>query len=134
MKNLVNKIYPHYISYSDNLELISFSSLHEFFKDFSMFPDFLNLIQLKTMFFSLHEIVCEQIDNFTNEFEKKIINEIKNNKKLNFNSFMDALLLTSDFIKGNQEQNNIEKLIYLVERMSNSQGVTKSQLKSGKLL
>ena len=57
-----------------------------------------------------------------------------NNKKLNFNSFMDALLLTSDFIKGNQEQNNIEKLIYLVERMSNSQGVTKSQLKSGKLL
>ena len=134
MKNLVNKIYPHYISYSDNLELISFSSLHEFFKDFSMFPDFLNLIQLKTMFFSLHEIVCEQIDNFTNEFEKKIINEIKNNKKLNFNSFMDALLLTSDFIKGNQEQNNIEKIIYLVERMSNSQGVTKSQLKSGKLL
>ena len=87
MKNLVNKIYPHYISYSDNLELISFSSLHEFFKDFSMFPDFLNLIQLKTMFFSLHEIVCEQIDNFTNEFEKKIINEIKNNKKLNFNCF-----------------------------------------------
>lgn len=130
----MNIIYPHYANYADNNELIDYSGLYNFYKDFEVFPDLINLIQLKTIYSSLHEILSEQILNEENEIEIKLIKEIKDNYKINFNSFMDTLLLTSIHIRNQEDITSIERILYLVQRMANSKGADKSCLKSGKFL
>jgi len=134
LRNLVSIIYPHFANYCDNNELIDYSGVYKFYKDFEIFPDLINLIQLKTIYFSLHEILSEQIGNEENEIEIKLIKEIKDNCKINFNSFMDTLLLTSIHIRTAENITSIERILHLVQRIANSKGVTKSCLKSGKFL
>ena len=135
MRNLVNIIYPHYANYADNYELIGYVGVHNFFKDFDVFPDLINLIQLKTIFSSLHGILAEQIlSEENNEIDIKFIKEIKDHGKINFNSFMDTLLLTSIHIRKEEEISSIERILYLIQRMANSKGVSISCLKSGKFL
>lgn len=134
LRNLVNIIYPHYANYADNKELIDYGRLFNFYKDFEIFPDLINLIQLKTIFSSLHEILAEQIFSEENEIEIDLIKEIKDNGKINFNSFMDSLLLTSIYIRREEDISSIERILYLIQRMANSKGISKSCLKSGKFL
>lgn len=130
----MNIIYPHYANYADNNELIDYSGVFNLYKDFEIFPDLLNLIQLKTIFASLHEILAEQTLNEENEIDIRHVKEIKENCKINFNSFMDTLLLTSIHIRSEEDITSIERILYLVQRMANSKGVTKSCMKSGKFL
>lgn len=113
-------------------ELIDYAGVYNFYKDFEIFPKLINLIQLKTIFFSLHEILAEQTASEETEFDFKLIIEIKDNLKINFNSFMDTLLLSSIHIRTNEDITEIEKILYLIQRMANSKGVNKSYLKSGK--
>lgn len=122
------------MNYADNNELIDYRGVNNFYKDFEIFPDLINLIQLKTIFSSLHEILAEQILDEENEIEITLIKEIKDNCKINFNSFMDTLLLTSIHIRTEEDITSIERILYLVQRMANSKGVAKSCLKSGKFL
>lgn len=126
---MVNLIYPHFSNYADLKELIDFEGVYKFYKDFEIFPNLLNLIQLKTIFSSLHEILVEDLD-----VEYILGKEIKDNNKINFNSFMDTLLLTSIHIKKEEDLSPIERILYLIQRMSRSKGVNKSHLKSGKFL
>ena len=44
---------------------------------------------------------------------------------------MDAILLSSTHLKALEELNEIERIIFIVERMSVSPGISKSQLRSG---
>lgn len=134
MRSLVEIIYPHYTNYADNNELIDYTGVYNFYKDFEIFPDIINLIHLKTIYSSLHEILAEQILNEENEIDIRLIKEIKDNNKINFNSFMDTLLLISIHIRAEEEITSIERILYLVQRMANSKGVSKSCLKSGKFL
>ncbi len=132
MRNLVYIIYPHYVNYADKEDLINYAGVYNFFKDFEIYPKLINLIQLKTIFFSLHEILSEQISIEENEYDFKEIKEIKEKLKINFNSFMDTILLSSIHIRLNEEISHIEKILYLIKRMGNSKGVNKSHSKTGK--
>ena len=70
-------------------------------------------------------------ENNLEEFYKK---EIIKNLKINFDFFMDSILLASVHLKGLEEQNDIEKILFIVEKMAFSKGISKSQLRSGQTL
>ena len=64
----------------------------------------------------------------------KVKSEIKKNVALNFDLFLDSLALSSLHSKIHDESSELEKIIFLAERMCQSQGVMKSQIKSGQTL
>lgn len=135
MRIIIPLIYPHYLNYCDKFELIDFEQFNQFFRDFDLFPNVLNLIQLKNIFFTLQELIKYQIVN-TKESNLEAIykNEVVKKIKINFDYFMDAILLTIIHVKGMDENTEIEKIIYIVEKMSNSEGIEKSQKRSGHTL
>jgi hypothetical protein len=45
----------------ENHGFISFEQFFEFYKDFSIFPDIINLIQLKDIFFTLSELLVKEL-------------------------------------------------------------------------
>ncbi len=55
-----------YKFYSNKNNLMSFDQIFDFFKDFSLFPDLINLVQLRSIFHSLSEI-------YSNEIYRKIL-------------------------------------------------------------
>jgi hypothetical protein len=54
-------ILPYYSCYMENHGFLSFEQFFEFYKDFSIFPDIINLIQLKNIFFTLSEILVKEL-------------------------------------------------------------------------
>ncbi len=53
---------------------------------------------------------------------------------ISFDLFMDALIIISIEYNANEEFNDLEKITYLFEKMSQSKGIGKSQMRSGKQL
>lgn len=125
---------------------MSFENFYEFYKDFSLFPDIVNLFQLKKIFSVLSDIFMnenkiktENIDLSINksaysrmhnlpESSKKIIESI------NFALFMDSLAITAMYFRFDKEFKDLDKLLYLVERMNQSQGFNRLKFKKGKSL
>ena len=135
MRTIIPLIYPHYLNYCDKFELMDFEQFNQFFRDFNIFPNVLNLNQLKNIYFTLQELIKYQIQNskdsnLENEFKNEIINKIK----INFDYFMDAILLSSIHVKGMDESTEVEKIIYIIEKMSYSEGIVKSQKRLGHTL
>ena len=64
----------------------------------------------------------------------KIKTEIKKNEALNFDLFLDSLALAALYSKVHEESSELEKIIYLADRMCQSHGVNKSQSRSGQTL
>jgi hypothetical protein len=114
---------------------MDFEQFNYFFRDFNIFPNVLNLVQLKNIFFTLQELIKFQIvNNKDPNLENTYRNELIKKLKINFDYFMDAILLSSIHIKGMDDCNDIEKIISIVEKMSNSNGIEKSQKRSGNTL
>lgn len=132
MRSLVDIIYPFYSNYCDSHELLDYSSLFRFFKDFKIFPEIINLLQFKTIFYSLNDLLLEQINSNSELFDKYIAKEIKNNCKINFNAFMDSLLLASTYIQSNDNMTNIERMLYLFDKMAQANPLNKSNSRSAK--
>lgn len=132
MRIIIPLIYPHYLNYCDKFELIDFELFNQFFRDFDIFPSVINLMQIKSIFFSLQESIVNQLNiSKDNSLDSNYKNEIINNLKINFDFFMDGILLSSFHLKEIEELSEIEKIIQIVERMSISPGIAKSQLRSG---
>jgi len=132
MRIIIPLIYPHYLNYCDQYELIDFELYTQFFRDFDIFPNVVNLIQLKLIFFTLQELIVSQINlSKDNSLDPNYKNEIINKLKINFDFFMDAILLSSIHLKGFEESSESEKIIYIIERMSVSPGISKSQMRTG---
>ena len=135
MRTIIPLIYPHYLNYCDKFELIDFEQFNQFFRDFDIFPNVLTQIQLKNIFFTLQELIKYQIvNNKDTNLENVYKNEIVKKIKMNFDYFMDAILLSAIHIKGMDECSEIEKIISIVEKMSHSNGIKKSQIRSGNTL
>jgi hypothetical protein len=115
------------------------------------------LVQLKNIFFTLADFLKNQIELDSNQLNQrmfktnsrmdikniitfdsngnnKIKAQIKNNVALNFDIFLDSLALASLHSKFHEDCSEIEKIIFLADRMCQSQGVMKSQIKSGHTL
>jgi hypothetical protein len=59
---------------------------------------------------------------------------LKNSNCLNYELFADSLTLAALHTRVHEESSEVEKLIFLIEKMSLSKGVEKSQFRSGETL
>lgn len=154
---LHDPILPMYQNYCDNGGYMSFEQIFEFYKDFELFPDIVNLIQLKNIFFTLAESLSVEANKasesklnqsvtskskgkfkYLNLFEAvddpAFKRNLTKNEYINFPLFLESLAFSAMFFEFEVNFTNVDKLLYIVERMNHSQGVKKSQSKSGKTL
>jgi hypothetical protein len=125
---------------------MTFDQFFDFFKDFSLFPDIVNLIQVKNIFFTLAEIYsCQHITSRNPHDESELlslnsdINHLNTNKQsqkvcINFPLFLESLAVTAMHFKFDDQFRDIDKLLYLLERMNQSKGFNNSIMKSGRPL
>ena len=108
--NVLDTYYKFYCEKNDNS--IIFIQFKKFFEDFWIFPDFINQLQLKNLFYFL-----------SNKSEY-----------LPFNKFIETfgiIALINDF---EEIFDNIDKLIFIIEKMNQSNGIKKCILKSGRAI
>jgi len=70
IKDIHPMIYPHYENYCNTNGLLNFELLFKyirffisFYKDFQIFPEMVNLMQIKNLFFTLSDTYGRQINN-----------------------------------------------------------------------
>ena len=111
---------------------MDFDQFFCFYKDFGLFPDIVNMLQLKNIFFSLADLLRSHYFDKTEEekvlkesqlgtentrndnFENKIKEMLKKNEFLNFDLFLDSLAISSTFMKFNEQFDDIEKVTSLL--------------------
>ena len=117
---LHDSVLPLYQNYCKNDGLMTFEKFFDFFKDFSIFPEIVNLVQLKNIFFTLAESLTSN-------------DKISKNNYINFPLFLQSFAFSSTFFNyNNADLTNIDRLLYIVERMNHSDGIKKCQIQSGK--
>ena len=119
-------IYPLFNIYVDNKGLVSLKSFYTFAYDFGLFPQSIT----KTKLLGL----------FKNSFNygRDVKDDLEYENGLNHQMFCDVLIqIAFEIPYGNDEPNDIEKIIYLADRLSQSEGINKivlSLLSSPKLV
>ena len=122
LKELCDPLGNYYLQFCNEKDMMSFNNLHNFYKSFGLFPDIINLIQLKNIFSYLVD---------TNKIN--LNDKLKSNKPcISFQDFVYSLALTALLYDFDESYSDIDKLLYLVERMNQSSGIQKCQMKSGK--
>lgn len=129
IKELQSSLFGIYLNYCDPNELLSFSQFTLIFKDFEIFPDTVNIIQMKNIFYSLTEIFQQQIIQDIKQ-EMKLNNILPTQKnlqqfnpifdvdKINFEIYCEALGITSLYIKSNKENiKDVDKIFMLLQKM-----------------
>ena len=129
LKKLSDVISFYYKFYFDEKTYnLNFEGMINFYKDFGIFPDLINLLQLKRIFTFL-------VDLKKNNKNENICLEdlnLENKNNITYTEFIYSLSITALLFDFDDNFNNIDKLLYLVERMNQSKGVKKWQKKSGK--
>ena len=108
--SVLDTYYQFYSEKNNNSASITFIQFKKFYEDFWIFPDFINQIQLKNLFYFL-----------SNKTEY-----------LAFKKFIESfgiIALINDF---EEIFDNIDKLIFIIEKMNQSNGIKKCILKSGR--
>lgn len=130
INELQDTLYGIYINYCDPNELLSFNQFTLLYKDFGIFPDTVTLIQMKNIFYSLAELLKQEImQNIQKEMKQNNIlftpknlqqfNPILEVDKINFEIYCEALGITSLYMKSNKTNiTDIDKVFILLQKMS----------------
>ena len=151
-------IKPLYDIHCDNKSNMRFCHFFEFYNDFDLFPDLINLNKLKNIFFTLSESNNKEKDNKENLLynNKNLINEenknnnnensINNNSKdtnnnnksynkdyIDFPLFLESLAISAMFFNYKNMLNDMDRMLFLVERIYHSKSMNKNNNKINKL-
>ena len=127
MEDLSKILLEIYKSYSDISGLISYDKFFLLFKNFDIYPKEISLIKLKDVFNSLNnEFLSSQEYLCSAEYKQAITK--KQNSYLDFKHFVYSTCIFGLLMNGSK--NNEEKIMYLIKKMSLSEGVNKSKLKA----
>ena len=125
-------IYGIYLNYCDQNEFLHYHKFFQVYKDLTLFPNILNINQIKIIFFTLSDLFKEQVILELNKQNNKIDrdNLVKYNpffkeNLINFEIFCETLGICSYFIKGyeNYNRKDIYKVLELLRRMSQQNSV-----------
>ena len=105
---------------------INFNKFLSFYTDFSIFPDFINLLQMKTLF----GFLCQKTKLEENKNSNSIKDLNNKNEYVNYNLFSISFAIIA--MINNINDNFIYNLVGLIEKMNFSLGIKKSILKSGR--
>jgi hypothetical protein len=116
---------------------MTFEHFFDFYKDFSLFPDIINLIQIKKLFSTLAEVYSNSEMNDLSHSNSYVSIDKDNlnvgrasNNIINFNLFLQSLVLASMSLKLGDNFKEIDKCIYLLERINQSKGIQKCQMRN----
>ena len=127
-------IQPHYEMYSDaSTGNIHFVNYLQFYKDYSLFPDLVNMVKLKNVFFTLKESMlsvnsCHNTLNNNKKESKNYISEEADDEgereykgdEITFGLFVESLGITAMMFNFKNILNDMDKMLYLVERINQS--------------
>ena len=127
--NVVFSIYTNYANVEGNL---NFNNFFLIYKDFDIFPDCINLIEIKRLFFAMSVIGNAQ--RRRNESLEDLINKENinddyceltgaKNEIVGYDYLLWSLGVASSLIKGKENSNECERLVMLFRNMSKSKGV-----------
>ena len=113
LKDIHPIIQPHYNLFSEPNQLMNFNGFHEFYKSFSLFPDIINLVKLKNLFFTLSELFDKFFFQEISEKSKQLtdIRVLQNPKNyINYSLFLDSLALTANISTFQENYSESEKV------------------------
>ena len=127
LSDIISFYYKFY--YDEKTYNLYFDGLISFYKDFGIFPDLINLVQIKKIFSFLVDLK----KNFKVESSLSIEDlNLENKNFLTYTEFIYSLCLTALLFDYDEIFSPIDKLLYLVERMNQSNGVKKWQKEIGR--
>lgn len=123
-------ILPHYSIYCDKNNNMRFCNFFEFYKNYCLFPDLVSLVQLKNIFFTLSEtnngLISKGTDNYTisgtinTQRSTGREGSNQNNDTISFSLFVESLAITSMFFDFKDYMTDMDKILYLAERINQS--------------
>lgn len=124
LKRLSESVSVYYQFYCDEKNgMLDFNGLYDYYKSFGLFPDIINLVELKNIYsylVSLHK-------------NSKLSSMSTSNKSyMTYSDFIYSLGITALLFDFDDEFSDIDKMLYLVERMNQSAGIKKCQMKTGR--
>jgi hypothetical protein len=132
--NYVHKSLIYYYNfYSDSYGFMNFNNFIRFSKDFSLFPDVASKPKLLRFFYALAGIHSQtEVPKSTNTFEEFKAPEQTENELIDEHLFIEALVLIANEVTYREPQpSHTEKICYLMERMSQSDGPLKVRKAQG---
>lgn len=135
LKKLSEPIATYYQYYcNEKNSMLEFSNLYEFYKNFALFPDIINLIQLKNIFSFLTSIKKSSNEKIKQDQTNAslCVFQMESKSYITFSDFLYSLAITAMLFDFDDNFSDIDKLLYLVERMNQSLGIKKCQLQSGR--
>jgi hypothetical protein len=134
IKELSPAIYPIYLKFSDLNKKMKFSHFLEFYTQFDLFPELITLNQLKIIFFALNDTsrINNKYMNRTNNNNLTTNTEYRNTQikveKLDFDKFMESLVITAMIFNYKNIVNDIDRLIYLCNQIYNAKPIRQDKL------
>ena len=136
IKDFLNKISPVikplYLKYSDEEENFKFKDFFEFYKNYDIFPEVVNLYELKNIFYTLSNQNNKNNLNSDLSNENKTISiknkekeNIKNNK-INFDLFLQSLGLSAMFFNYKDIITDMNRMLFIAERIYHSDALKNS--------
>ena len=125
-------IYGIYLNYCDQNEFLHYDKFFQCYKDLTLFPNILNINQLKIIFFTVCDLFKEQVIIELNKQNNKLdrdnlvkYNPFFKDNLINFEIFCETLGISSYFIKGYEKSNqkDIHQVLELLRRMSQQNSV-----------
>lgn len=114
-------LYPYYEYYSNDQNLMQFKHFSKFWKDFGIFPDYLPKSKLYKFFHTLAGFYKQSSKKVKEPETKMSENEDKN--IIDEHLFIELLVLWAlEVYYRDPQPSPIEKIIYLVEKMTQSSG------------
>ena len=134
IKELSPAIYPIYLKFSDLNKKMKFSHFLEFYTQFDLFPELITLNQLKIIFFALNDTsrINNKYMNRTNNNNLTTNTEYRNTQikveKLDFDKFMESLVITAMIFNYKNIVNDVDRLIYLCNQIYNAKPIRQDKL------
>lgn len=133
-------LYSIFSTYSDQNDFLNFSSFYQLYKDFSLFPDIVNLVQIKFIFYSLSDLFKEQIIKQIKDCKDLSrtsllnINPFLNDYYINFEIFCEALGLITFYIKESDKNSNNDVMkIYTIFVKMSQKSIDDNKIKNASL-
>ena len=139
IKDFLNKISPVikplYLKYSDKEENFKFKDFFEFYKNYDIFPEVVNLYELKNIFYTLSNQNNKNNSDLSKEnktisIKNKENENIKNNK-INFDLFLQSLALSAMFFNYKDIITDMNRMLFIAERIYHSDAL-KNTIESNK--
>ena len=124
MNDIIPLIKGYFDFYSENIHqkerLCDFNSFFHFFKDYEIYPNWINISNLSKIFHTQIYLINKENNNF-----------LKNIEKINFNQFIECFIVAGLSMNSGTDFDMVDKVLFMIDKMfSENYGKTIKKIKS----